>query len=240
MEETFENALKENNEHHHWSLKLVKQLENNIKNIKNEFKNSKKRNVDLENTIQKLTGEIERMRTPDYEEKNIIEKLRNEIIYYSNLEKVSKELLVLVEYLSFKYGLVGSDYSPIILEYCKIVEIELFEKFTRKYESWILQNGIYLQTGKDKVKDINKFDKLTLGNYPILFNRKETKEFLRQHYNNVLKKMDKKFSNKLESITSIRNKCAHRATLGLEDLEKVKRIVLTDYNLLSLIMMFNN
>jgi tetratricopeptide (TPR) repeat protein len=199
-------------------IKSIIEIQSQYENIENPSEE------DLENTIrhvqEAVSPTIENIFTPSSNCVNI-----EDYTFFNKLSEQSKLFFKTAEHLFYTYPST-LDYSPVMIEYCKVVETELREKFLSNLEKWVSYNNHSIQTGT-KRKDVNKFKKVTLGAYQHLLANPIVKSFIVQSYPKDIQYMFlEDLSKKMKMITDLRNCSAHINATTYEKVSAMRKLLI--------------
>ena len=148
--------------------------------------------------------------------------------YISKLPKKSRDFFCTAEYLWEIMENTSLDNSPILIEYSKVIENTLNLKIKLPLKNWIESRGKKIKTGPNK-NDINKFHKMSLGNYPYIFKEDIfsvfTIETMNEEYLDII---CNKIGPKLLKIIYIRNSSAHTAMASIEKVHQMRNLLFED------------
>jgi tetratricopeptide (TPR) repeat protein len=195
-----------------------------IRSIQNDFE--KKINPtqnDYDDAIEKIetiTGIIDYGKSANY-----IAEIISNLTFFSLLNENSRSFLKSAETLYHSYP-EDLDYSPVMLQYCKIIESELLNKFVNRLKKWAKSNNQQIQTGPDISKDINKFERIFLGNYIHILKNDIVKRFIDEQYPELKDYLKNKLPAIIKEIATYRNSSAHTNQSTKQKVTHVRNIIL--------------
>lgn len=142
------------------------------------------------------------------------------------------------------------DYSPVVIEYCKIVEIEIFDKILQPLKQYFNSLPISHLPTSNELKKLKGFINSKDGKSIELGTFANTLEILLNNNlnDNLSEKIKEKISNlpfqpSLKSIIddiyfltrNFRNKAAHKAILTKQDMINCRKYIMGDINNIGLI-----
>ncbi|NLT50349.1 MAG: tetratricopeptide repeat protein [Ignavibacteria bacterium] len=149
------------------------------------------------------------------------------ITFYKKLSNKGRAFLITAEYLIDNFPKF-LDCAPIMIEYCKLLEQELYEKIYKKLEAWSKAKNIDIQTGPNS-NNINKFERIFLGSYVHLTNDISFIQFINENFS----EKDRVFLLQnlkvcVNEIIEYRNSSAHKNQTTYEKVVYVRNKLITE------------
>lgn len=190
----------------------------------------------------------------NFEEKNLpnlnLQDFHSDLsLLVSNLSNDGLIVLKTAELL-YTMELELPDYSPIVIEYCKLVEIEIYHKILYRLK---IENQSILPasiSNSNSIKKLKTFvvstdnKPMELGTFAYLIEKIDTEsivDILSQRTRNIIKKLPFKLElkdlyNDIFYLTrNYRNKAAHKSILSKQDMLDCRKFVVGDNDGLGLI-----
>ncbi|NJD22054.1 MAG: hypothetical protein FIA82_05225 [Melioribacter sp.] len=201
-------------------LTIQSEFEKSLDEMKAE---ENKLNYYYEDTINKLHEEIQKYACESQKDISYYKcKLNEEFSWTNNLSNDGKLFFATAEYLFQRGNDLTMDYAPIMVEYCKVLEIELNKKILNKLEVWCKQYNVIIQTGPNQT---NKFSKVTLGNFSFIFHDRNFLKFSESISNSFKDSIDD-LTKVIKSVVELRNSSAHIHATTKEKILEIRSILL--------------
>lgn len=147
-----------------------------------------------------------------------------------NWETLSTKSLKILKNINFMencYNIIEpDDYSPLTLQYFKIIEIELYDKILKKIEVWLLNKSTLTLNLRSDIYSNNKFKKVTLASYLYVFSESDVKDFLKEIYPNYYNFLSGSLLSIIDKLLKVRNGTAHRSLTTKQKHEEIKKIII--------------
>ena len=148
--------------------------------------------------------------------------------FFANLSEKGKEFFSTADYLFHILKSRNFDFAPVMVEYSKVVEVEIFERIYKPLEKWANKNNTRIKTGKSN-SHTNRFDTITLGGLIHLVKLPVFKKFVKVSYNNSSQSfINSHLPNILNKITKLRNSSAHKNSSNLKKASELRKILIEE------------